>query len=70
VTDRTYTTEQAARRLGVPANVIAKWKHRGRIMPADYVQGRGHKAPLYLLEELVPLANAWQRRAATRRNKG
>ena len=66
--ERTYTTEQAARRLGVPANTISKWK--SRVMPAGYVHGRGPDAPLYLLEELIPLANEWARRKrTTRRNR-
>lgn len=68
--ERTYTTEEAARRLGVPANVISKWKQRGRIYPVGYLRGRGPDAPLYALDELIPLAKAWQRRAATRRKKG
>lgn len=70
VTDRTYTTEEAAHRLGVPANTISKWKQRGRVVPAGYVRGRGHEAPLYLLDELLPLARAWRRRGATRRREG
>jgi hypothetical protein len=69
VTERTYTTEEAARRLGVPAARIADWKHRGRVMPAGYVRGRGHDAPVYVLAELIPLAEEWQRRTATRRPK-
>ena len=69
MTETTYTTQQAARRLGVPANVISKWKQRGKIYPAGYLHGRGPDAPLYLLEELIPLANAWAKRSATRRYK-
>ena len=65
-----YTTEEAARRLGVPAARIADWKHRGRVFPAGYARGRGPDAPLYLLDDLIPLAKEWQQRAATRRQKG
>lgn len=68
--ERTYTTEEAAARLGVPANTVSKWKQRGRVVPAGYVTGRGQEAPLYFLDELIPLAKEWQRRVATRRNKG
>lgn len=64
--ERTYTTQEAARRLGVPAGRIAEWKHHGRVFPAGYLRGR---VPVYLLEELIPLADEWARRTATRRKK-
>lgn len=71
MTERTYTTEQAAKRLGVPAGRIAEWKHRDRIYPAGWTNA-GH--PLYLLDDLEPLAREWAkrsaRRAATRRSEG
>lgn len=70
MSERTYTTEQAARRLGIPAGRIAEWKHRGRIVPAGYLRGRGPEVPVYLLEELIPLAEEWRRRTATRRREG
>lgn len=60
--ERTYTTEEAARRLGVPANVISKWKQRGRIHPASH----STRGPVYFLDELVPLANEWARRVSAR----
>ena len=63
MTERTYTTEEAARRLGVPANTVAKWKQRGLVVPAGYLRGRGHGVPLYYLEDLMPLAKAWRPRA-------
>lgn len=68
-----YTTEEAAIELGVPATVIAQWKHRGRIVPVANARGRrGKAAPLYDLDELRPHAEAYHRRAekrATRRNR-
>lgn len=66
MTERTYTTEQAARHLGVPAGRIAEWKHRGRVYPAGWTNSGD---PLYLLEDLEPLAKAWAERVATRRNQ-
>lgn len=70
MTERTYTTEEAAARLDVPAVRIAEWKHRGRIVPVGYLRGRGPDVPLYRIEELQPLVDAWRRRTATRRAKG
>lgn len=70
MTELTYTTEQAARRLGIPAGRIADWKHRGRIVPAGYLHGRGDGIPVYLLEDLMPLAEQWAKRGATRPKKG
>lgn len=67
MTEPTYTTEQAARRLGIPAGRIAEWKHRGRVVPVGYLSGG---APLYALDELKPLADEWAKRTATRRAKG
>lgn len=58
------TTEQAAAELDIPATLIAQWKHRERIVPVGYVRGRGHDAPLYLIEELRPLAEAYKARQA------
>jgi len=65
---RRYTTEEAAAALGVPRTTIADWKHNERIMPVGYIPGRGRPAPLYLLEELEPLAQEYRKRAATRRS--
>lgn len=70
MTERTYTTDEVARRLGVPANTVAKWKERGRAVPAGYLAGRGDGVPLYYLEDLLPLARAWHARRATRRKQG
>lgn len=69
MTRRTYTTDQAAAALGVPAARIAEWKNRGRVVPVGYVPGRGPDAPLYRLDELQPLVDEWRRRTATRRVK-
>lgn len=60
------TTEQAAAILDVPADLIAKWKHRGKVVPVGMLQGRGRggRAPLYRLDELRPLAEAYHARHA------
>lgn len=60
MTERTYTTEQAAAELGVPRSLIAKWKHRQLVTPAGFARGRGRDAPLYLLDELRPLVERYQ----------
>lgn len=57
---RTFTTKDAAEHLGVPEQLIAKWKHRGDVVPVGLASGRGPAAPLYNLEELVPLAARWR----------
>lgn len=70
VSERSYTTEEAAIELNVPASVIAKWKHRQKVVPVGYVKGRGRDAPLYRLSELMPFAEEYhltRREAATRR---
>lgn len=70
MSEQTYTTEQAAVALDIPAKLIAQWKHRQRITPAGYARGRGHDAPLYRLSELEPLVQEYrdrQRDTATRR---
>lgn len=55
---RTYTTEQAAAELGVPAGTISSWRARGRVNPVDWIPGRGRGGvvPLYDLEDLRRLA--------------
>jgi len=67
---RRVTTTEAAELLNVPANTISKWKQSGRIMPIALAKGRRHDSPIYLLDELEPLAKAYRARAATRRAKG
>ncbi len=65
---RHVTTTQAAEILGIPAALISKWKHRGKVMPVGMLhgQGRGGQAPLYRLDELQPLAAQY---LATRRTE-
>lgn len=69
--DRTYTTEEAAAKLGVPSLAIRDWKHRRRITPAGLVPGRGRGGlvPTYRLEDLQPLADAYRKRLARRSDK-
>lgn len=66
---RQVTTSEAAELLDVPADLIAKWKHRGKVVPVGMLagQGRGGQAPLYRLDELRPLADRYH---ATRRKDG
>lgn len=67
--DQVVTTEQAAELLDVPNSTIRKWKTRGKAVPIGLLRGRGRGGlvPTYRLSELRPLAEAYHRRAATRR---
>lgn len=71
MTDRTYTTEEAAQVLGVPADLISTWRHRKRVTPAGLVPGRGRGGlvPTYRLEDLRPLADARAARLARRADR-
>jgi hypothetical protein len=62
----------AAAALGVPVTAVYDWKHRGRAAPVGYLQGvgRGGKVPLYLLDELRPLAIEYHQRRARRADGG
>lgn len=62
--ERLVDTTEAARLLDVPRARIAEWKARGRIVPADSIPGPGAsgRVPLYRLEELRPLVEAWRAR--------
>lgn len=66
---RLVSTTEAAALLDVPADLIAKWKHRGRVVQRDSIPGpgRGGQVPLYRLDELRPLAERYH---ATRRKDG
>lgn len=62
-----YTTGQAAELLDVPRNLIAQWKHAGKVEIADSIpsHGRGNRGgrePLYRLDDLRPLAETYHRR--------
>lgn len=67
--DQLHTTEQAAVVLEVPAGLIRSWRHRGKAMPSDFIQGavKGGWIPLFKLEELEPLAIAYHARRTTPR---
>lgn len=69
MSDNLVTTEEAAVRLNVPANVIAAWKYHRRVTPAGFLRGRGRDAPTYYLDELKPLAEQYHQRQATRRSR-
>lgn len=62
--DGLVTTEQAAQLLNVDAAAIRMWRSRGKVMPAQVVDGRGRKrlSPLYRLDDLRPLAEAYHAR--------
>lgn len=57
----TFTAEQAAVELGVPARVIRQWRYAGKAMPAGLIRGRGRGGmqAVYLLSELVPHAERY-----------
>lgn len=70
---RLYDTQHAAQELGIPPGLIHKWKHKKLITEADSIPGtsRSGLVPLYDLEDLRPLADAYKARRearATRRN--
>lgn len=66
MTERLYDTKQAAAELGIPALAIRTWKHRGKVIPGDFIRGsaRGGLVPLYHLDDLRPLAEAYLARRA------
>lgn len=68
MTDRLYTTDEAAAELGVPKSTISTWRYRGRVTPVDFVKGRGRGgwSPLYRLSHLRPLADAYHSRRGSR----
>lgn len=64
-----YDTTTAAALLEVPAQRIYEWHHDRKVTEADTIPGRGRsgRAPLWDLEDLRPLAEAYHRRTAPRR---
>lgn len=70
MTTRTYSTREAAHELGISEDLIAKWRHRGRITPVQFITGRGRGGlvPLYDLDQLRPLAEQHHRRRRTRKD--
>lgn len=62
---RLLDTEAAAEALGVPASAIHTWKHRHLVTPAGMVPGRGRGGlvPLWKLDDLRPLAEAYKPRS-------
>jgi len=66
---RLYDTRSAARELGVPPHAIAVWRNRRKVTEADSIPGPGRsgRVPLWDLEDLRPLAEAYHRYVATRR---
>lgn len=68
MTERLYTTEEAARVLAVPPALIRKWRHREQAMPAGVLPGSapGGRILLWRLEELHALADQYHQRRATR----
>lgn len=65
--ERLVTTTEAAELLGVPATMIAVWKARNRVVPADWIHGRGPRrtTPLYRLSDLQPLADEYHWRTSS-----
>lgn len=63
---RLVETQLAAKLLGIDEDLIAKWKHRRKVTPARILRGRGRggQVPLYDLEDLRPLAEAYKRKQA------
>lgn len=64
MTERLYTTEEAATILKVKPALIRSWKHRERAMPAGYIPAPvpGGEAPLWTLGELRLLAETYHAR--------
>lgn len=62
--DQLHDTEQAAAALAVPAQRIRAWKANGAAHPAGMLRAGvpGGLKPLWLLEELEPLAEAYHAR--------
>lgn len=67
-----HTTEQAALALDVPAALIRKWAHRGKVTPCGYLRAPapGGRLPLYRLAELTELADRYHARSAPTLHKG
>lgn len=65
--DALHDAEQAGAALGVPARRIRVWAREGKIEPAGMVKARvpGGRQPLYRLEEIRPLADAYRARGST-----
>lgn len=63
------TAGEAGAQLGVPAGTINLWKHRKRIAPIGSIRGRGRPVPLYDVEDLRPLAEAYLRRLERTRTR-
>lgn len=66
--DRLVTTSEAAEILEIPATLIAVWKVRNRILPVDWIRGRGRgrSIPLYRLSDLQTLAEEYYRHVRRR----
>lgn len=67
--DVLHDTDQAAEALGVPAAVIRKWRHLGKVMPAGVMPAAvpGGLKPMWKLCELEDLAARY--RASPRRKR-
>lgn len=61
----TVDTAEAAELLDVPASVIRSWATRQRVAPVAYRRAvaQGRPSPLWLLEELQPLAERYRSRS-------
>lgn len=58
------TADEAAELLGVPVSVIWSWRTRQRVTPIELIRGKGRAGlvPVYDLEDLRPLAEAYRPR--------
>lgn len=67
MSERLYTTTEAAAELDVPPALIRKWRHRGRAMPAGVLPAAapGGHVLLWSLAELRPLAEAYRASASS-----
>ena len=63
MTERLYTTPEAAAELDVPPSLILVWRHRHRAMPAGLLPG---PVLMWRLDELRPLAEAYHLRRMRR----
>ncbi|GAA1909282.1 hypothetical protein GCM10009737_08140 [Nocardioides lentus] len=67
--DRHLTYAEAAAELDVSESLIRSWKHRGLVVPVgiQHLHQRGSReVPVFRIEELRPLADAYHQRRAER----
>lgn len=61
MTERLFSTDEAADALGVKSGTIRSWKSRGLVSPRQWIPGRGRGGvvPLYALDDLRALVDVY-----------